>query len=55
MINRTFKIACMLLGMSTCTIAQERWGLQDCIDYALKNNIQIQTLKYLNVPHKYFQ
>ena len=45
MINRTFKIACMLLGMSTCTIAQERWGLQDCIDYALKNNIQIQKNK----------
>jgi len=32
----------MLLGFSTCTLAQESWGLQDCIDYALKNNIQIQ-------------
>jgi len=42
MINRTFKIAYMLLGISTCAWAQESWGLQDCIDYALKNNIQIQ-------------
>ena len=32
----------MLLGISTCAWAQESWGLQDCIDYALKNNIQIQ-------------
>jgi outer membrane protein len=42
MTNKTFKIICMLLGFSTCTLAQESWGLQDCIDYALKNNIQIQ-------------
>ena len=32
----------MLLGISTCAWAHESWGLQDCIDYALKNNIQIQ-------------
>ena len=32
----------MLLGMCTSVSAQESWGLQDCIDYALKNNIQIQ-------------
>ena len=32
----------MLSGISTCAWAQESWGLQDCIDYALKNNIQIQ-------------
>jgi outer membrane protein len=42
MTNKTFKIACMLLGFSSCAWAQESWGLQDCIDYALKNNIQIQ-------------
>ena len=42
MTNKTFKIACMLLGFSSCALAQESWGLQDCIDYALKNNIQIQ-------------
>lgn len=42
MTNRTFKIACMLLGFSSCVWAQQSWGLQDCIDYALKNNIQIQ-------------
>ena len=42
MTNKTFKIAYMLLGISTCAWAQESWGLQDCIDYALKNNIQIQ-------------
>ncbi|MBR4644833.1 MAG: TolC family protein [Bacteroidaceae bacterium] len=42
MMNKTFKIACMLIGLSTCASAQESWGLQDCIDYALKNNIQIQ-------------
>ena len=32
----------MLLGICTSISAQESWGLQDCIDYALKNNIQIQ-------------
>lgn len=42
MTNKTLKIACMLLGMCTSVSAQESWGLQDCIDYALKNNIQIQ-------------
>ena len=42
MTNKTTKIACMLLGLSTIVSAQESWGLQDCIDYALKNNIQIQ-------------
>jgi outer membrane protein len=42
MTNKTLKIACMLLGICTSISAQESWGLQDCIDYALKNNIQIQ-------------
>lgn len=42
MTNKTLKIACMLLGICTSVSAQESWGLQDCIDYALKNNIQIQ-------------
>ena len=45
MMNKTFKIACMLIGLSTSASAQESWGLQDCIDYALKNNIQIQKNK----------
>lgn len=45
MTNRTFKIICMLLCFSTCAFAQQSWGLQDCIDYALKNNIQIQKNK----------
>ena len=40
--NKTIKIACMLMGLSMGASAQETWGLQDCIDYALKNNIQIQ-------------
>ena len=30
------------MGLSLCASAQQTWGLQDCIDYALKNNIQIQ-------------
>ena len=40
--NKTIKIACMLMGLSMGASAQETWGMQDCIDYALKNNIQIQ-------------
>ncbi|MBR3433598.1 MAG: TolC family protein [Bacteroidaceae bacterium] len=40
--NKTIKIACMLMGLSMGASAQQTWGLQDCIDYALKNNIQIQ-------------
>lgn len=40
--NKTIKIAFMLMGLSMGASAQETWGLQDCIDYALKNNIQIQ-------------
>ena len=40
--NKTIKIACMLMGLSMGASAQETWGLQDCIDYALQNNIQIQ-------------
>ena len=40
--KKTFKIACVMLGLSLGTNAQQTWGLQDCIDYALKNNIQIQ-------------
>ena len=43
--NKTFKIACMLMGLSLGASAQQTWGLQDCIDYALKNNIQIQKNK----------
>ena len=45
MVKKTFKITCMLLGLSICASAQQTWGLQDCIDYALKNNIQIQKNK----------
>ncbi|MBO7068823.1 MAG: TolC family protein [Bacteroidaceae bacterium] len=42
MMNKTLRIACMFLGLSTLASAQESWSLQECIDYALKNNIQIQ-------------
>lgn len=28
--------------MAAMTQAQETWGLQDCLDYALQNNIQVQ-------------
>lgn len=45
MIKNPFKIVCLLLGLSTSGLAQNVWGLQDCIDYALKNNIQIQKNK----------
>lgn len=42
MTYKTIKIACVLMALGTGVNAQEAWGLQDCIDYALKNNIQIQ-------------
>ena len=36
----------LLLALSThfglFAAAQEEWSLQDCLDYALQNNIQIQ-------------
>lgn len=40
--NKKIRIACILMGLSLGTSAQQTWSLQDCIDYALKNNIQIQ-------------
>ena len=45
MTKNPFKIVCLLFGLSTSGLAQNVWGLQDCIDYALKNNIQIQKNK----------
>ena len=43
--SKTFKITCLLIGLSSYVNAQKAWGLQDCIDYALRNNIQIQKNK----------
>ncbi len=34
--------AFLVLVSVTGTRAQEKWSLQKCIDYALKNNIQIK-------------
>jgi outer membrane protein len=43
--SKTLKITCLLIGLSSYVNAQKAWGLQDCIDYALMNNIQIQKNK----------
>ena len=37
--------ATLLLAVFTGAMAQETWSLQKCIDYALKNNIQIKQQK----------
>ncbi|MCQ2113193.1 MAG: TolC family protein [Bacteroidaceae bacterium] len=43
----------LILTLGTCLIslsanAQNKWTLQECIDYALKNNIQLQQSKITN-------
>lgn len=43
----------LMLTLGTCLIslsanAQNKWTLQECIDYALKNNIQLQQSKITN-------
>jgi len=41
----TKKKILLLIGLTSCfcsSHAEEAWSLQDCIDYALQNNIQIQ-------------
>lgn len=42
MINKKFLFLIGLTGLFGTSHAQDSWSLQDCIDYALQNNIQIQ-------------
>ena len=39
---KPFLLSLTALSASFATVAQSRWTLQDCISYALENNIQIQ-------------
>ena len=39
------KIAVISLGITSCCfslVAQEKWSLSQCIDYAVQNNIQVK-------------
>ncbi|QCX53099.1 TolC family protein [Elizabethkingia sp. JS20170427COW] len=42
------KIACLFLslGMYIIADAQKQWSLQECVDYALKNNLQVLQNQY---------
>ena len=42
------KIAVISLGITSCCfslVAQEKWSLSQCIDYAVQNNIQVTSFK----------
>ena len=39
---KPFLLSLAALAASSAAVAQSRWTLQDCISYALENNIQIQ-------------
>lgn len=38
---RTFTVI-VILSIATCSFAQSKWSLRQCIEYAMKNNIQIK-------------
>lgn len=40
--KKIISLACLIPMSIHCAIAQNAWKLQDCINYALQNNIQIQ-------------
>lgn len=40
--KKTITFALALCAASICTHAQKQWTLQECLDYALNNNIQLQ-------------
>ena len=42
MIRKIFMLVGVLVGTSLILSAQEPWSLEDCIQYAMENNIQIK-------------
>ncbi|MFS4468665.1 TolC family protein [Maribacter sp. 2210JD10-5] len=45
--NRNIKITTiLLLAFSITLMAQEKWTLEDCIDHALENNLQLKDFNY---------
>lgn len=49
---KNLSIACALLIVSTSATAQKQWTLQECIDYAMQNNIKIQQNKITDAQNK---
>lgn len=42
MFRKSISLLFLLFGLSTAMVAQEYWSLEECIQYAMENNIQIK-------------
>ena len=40
--TKTFLLALLFGSMATVTMAQKQWTLNDCLQYAMQNNITLQ-------------
>ena len=42
---RKIYLIILALGVSAASFAQKKWTLQDCIQYAIENNLDIQKMQ----------
>lgn len=50
--KNTILISVLLFGLSQLTLAQDKWSLDECIDYAIENNIALKRQQVLTEQNK---